>query len=187
MIIRTPRHWLPRSIDILLTLAAWGGFAYLLFDGVRQVAVSDLQEARVQIAALLPGAQFFATLGSLLFYLALALLFCAVLLGWAKYNQIRAARYQRRQRVPDICHATLAASFGVQPCVLAQLQQEQVLIAHHDEHGELCAVDLPARSMRLQARLPLAEQADGEALPDWQFVPLASRKGRHAPATPVLD
>lgn len=33
LLIRTQQHWLPRSIDALLTLVAWLGLGYLVVQG----------------------------------------------------------------------------------------------------------------------------------------------------------
>lgn len=81
LLIRTQQKWLPRSIDALLTLAAWVGFGYLLVQGVAAVIANDQQGPRLSL-----GTEFLLTLDTLLIYLLVALLIGTVLLVWAKYN-----------------------------------------------------------------------------------------------------
>lgn len=155
MIIRTTRHWFPRLVDTLLTLMAWGVFVYLLVSGGEHFRFDGSQ-------ALLSG--FFGELydarGSLLFYLLLSLAFGAVLVGWAKYNQIRAGRYDRRRRRPDLDEQALAQSYMMQACVLGFLQQQRILVAHNDEHGDLVSVEVPALGIELSTRVPLKLQTE---------------------------
>ncbi|SFM26388.1 poly-beta-1,6-N-acetyl-D-glucosamine biosynthesis protein PgaD [Marinobacter zhejiangensis] len=132
MLIQTQQHWLPRLLNIIFTLLAWAAFAYLMIDGINTLLHGGPRPKEFS----LPG-EFFATLHSLLWYLVMAAALSAVLLGWAKYNERRAARYHRRKRMPDITEAQLAASFGVSVEVLKMMQQEQVLVLFNDGEGRL--------------------------------------------------
>lgn len=130
MLIKTRQHWLPRILNIGFTILAWGAFAYLMVDGV---GILFYGEPRPKEFAL-PW-EFFDTLHSLLWYLLMACVLSATLLIWAKYNQHRASRYSRRQRIPDITEQQLANSFGVSAQVLEMIHLEQILVLHNDAKG----------------------------------------------------
>lgn len=131
MIIRTRQHPLARLLDILATVLAWGMFAWLIFDGVRTTRPAE-RTSTLEIDSL-----FGATANSLMLYLLLSLIITLILLGWAKYNQKRAGRFERRQRIPNIEDSKLCQSFGVGPSLLPLLQNEQIMTIFNDDYGDI--------------------------------------------------
>lgn len=151
LLIKTQQRLLPRVIDSVLTLAAWAGMAYLIAQGVNSLRQGDLGSPRLWF-----GIEFLQTLDTLLIYLLVGLAIGTVLLAWAKYNERRADWYQRRERMPDICERDLSTNFQVSLPILDCLQNQQVLILHHHDHGTLAAIEFPGTGLRMPA---LTDQA----------------------------
>ncbi|MFI8481755.1 poly-beta-1,6-N-acetyl-D-glucosamine biosynthesis protein PgaD [Pseudomonas sp. NPDC078700] len=141
-IIRTEQNWLPKSIDAGLTLAAWAGFLYLITNGavpfIEQLIVHPEQFQSVLYRAFMPLIEQLAD------FLAWGALLGAVLLIWAKYNELRASRYSRRQNIPNLCDKRICASFFVTLADLKILRYKQILILHNTEHGDLSWIEDPA-------------------------------------------
>jgi biofilm PGA synthesis protein PgaD len=146
LLIKTQQHWLPRTVDSLLTLLAWAGVTYLVIMGVLGMLESNQQGARASL-----GHEFLLTLDTLLIYLMVAVVITAMLFTWAKYNQLRAEWYPRRKRMSDVGEMGLAESFQVSVAVLECLQKQQVLIVHNHAHGALKAIELPGIAVRMPA------------------------------------
>lgn len=136
-LIYTPRHWLPRLVDIILTLIAWVVFIWLLYNGILDVMADQRQGPRIEM-----GTQLLSGLDSLLLYLVLSLLVACILSIWAVYRKRQAAGFERRKRVPDMSDETLSDSFGIDHRLLSLLQGQQVLTVHNDEHGGLLSVEM---------------------------------------------
>lgn len=151
LLIRTQQRLLPRLVDRALTLIAWAGMAYLVAQGI-----SGLLQGKQNGPRLWFGIEFLQTLDTLLIYLLVGLVISAVLLAWAKYNERRADGYQRRTRMPDICERSLSANFQVSLPILDCLQNQQVLILHHHDHGALAAVEFPGTGLRLPVQTDAA-------------------------------
>lgn len=154
MIIRTQQTRLGRLVDILATLFAWVLFIWLVIHGINKTRLAE------RTSTLDIGNQIFATINSLLLYALSALLITLILLAWAKYNQVRAARYQRRQRIPDIDDSKLCQSFHLEPSVLPLLQQEQVLVLFNDDHGNIGSALLTSKQQVVDMQIPLQEQPE---------------------------
>jgi biofilm PGA synthesis protein PgaD len=147
LLIRTQQHWLPRTVDNVLTLLAWVGLTYLVVMGVLGMLESN-PAARSSL-----GSEFLLTLDTLLIYLMVAVVFTAMLFTWAKYNQHRAEWYPRRVRMSDVGELGLAESFQVSLPILDCLQKQQVLILHNHAQGALAAIEFPGIAVRLPAHL----------------------------------
>lgn len=165
-LIKTPQHWFPRAVDILLTLCAWLGFAYLLINGIAQLSTATSWHHDTSFSSL-----FLGSLDSLLLYLLLSLAIGSILLVWAKYRQVQVAHYQRRKGVPNITREDLAKSFRIRPQVLELLHQRQILILHNDEHGDLTEVEVPTDGLRLAAQEPLLRSGEGLSQPSGKDEP----------------
>ncbi|GIZ12640.1 poly-beta-1,6-N-acetyl-D-glucosamine biosynthesis protein PgaD [Pseudomonas sp. NCCP-436] len=146
LLIRTQQHWLPRCVDVLLTVIAWIGFVGLVYAGIREMADAVPLEQRLIESEIL-----MSTLETLLVYLLGGVLIAALLLFWAKYNQLRARRYTRRQCPGRLCVDGLSGSFRVAPEVIETLHGGQVWILHHHEHGDLSAIEMPGKGIVLTA------------------------------------
>ncbi|WP_304641503.1 poly-beta-1,6-N-acetyl-D-glucosamine biosynthesis protein PgaD [Pseudomonas sp.] len=148
MIIRTKQHWLGRVSDIVLTLVAWACFVGLVASSIAEIQRAD------RLESVYVGDHFLGTISSLALYITLGGLMAVTLFGWARYNQLRAARYERRQRMADIGNEVLSRSFYVDSSVLNALQQQQRMIMHLDQSGHLESVELPGLGLHLDAALP---------------------------------
>lgn len=95
------------------------------------------------------------TIRDLLTYILVALAITLILVLWAKYNQVRAGRYRRRARIPDMSDSRLSASFGVHPSVLHAIQIESRLVFYHDHDGHLEHAYLPDLNDTIEVRQPL--------------------------------
>lgn len=102
-LIFTEQRKLPKFIDFVMTVAAWLGFAYLIFLGL----VKALSEN-----AFMGPRPFESTLVTLALYFLIALVNGLVLILWAKYNQLR-FRVERRKRRPALAAKELAVSFHI--------------------------------------------------------------------------
>ncbi|WP_022961635.1 poly-beta-1,6-N-acetyl-D-glucosamine biosynthesis protein PgaD [Halopseudomonas pelagia] len=151
-LIYTPRHWLPRLIDIILTLIAWVVFVWLLYNGITDLIADQRQGPRIEM-----GTQLLSGLDSLLLYLVLSLLVACILSIWAAYRKKQAAGFERRKRVPIMSDETLSTSFGVDHRLLKLLQEQQVLTVHNDEHGQLLSVEMRDLNKHYAARKPLVK------------------------------
>lgn len=130
-LIYTERGWLPRAIDALLTLLAWCGFIWLFAIGLWSI----LHHAPYSGPRPLTSG-----LNTLSLYLAIAAFNALVLIGWAKYNQMR-FRTERRSRRPGLKPVEVAQSFAISPRDVALLSSHDVLRVSHDRDGQITHVD----------------------------------------------
>lgn len=151
-LIYTQRHWLPRLIDITVTLIAWAAFAGLLYIGFMGLMADQRQGLHIDMGALM-----LFGMESLLFYLALSLSMASVLSIWAAYREKQAAGFKRRKRVPIMSDQALSDSFRVDHRLLQLVQEQQVLTVHNDEQGHFLAVDMPGLEQRYLALDPPVE------------------------------
>ncbi|WP_313082621.1 poly-beta-1,6-N-acetyl-D-glucosamine biosynthesis protein PgaD [Atlantibacter sp.] len=156
-LIFTEQRKLPKFIDMVLTLAAWLGFGYLIYLGL----VKALSEN-----AFMGPRPFESTLVTLGLYFLIALVNGLVLILWAKYNQLR-FRVERRKRRPPLAAKELAVSFHITPELVTELNKARVLTVHHNSMGGISYVDikqgisdnlLPAPPLKLQMLSPPLRQ-----------------------------
>lgn len=131
-LIFTEQRTLPRFIDLVLTLAAWLGFGYLIYLGL----VKALSEN-----AFMGPRPFESTLVTLALYFLIALINALILILWAKYNQFR-FRVERRKRRPALAPTELAVSFHITPELVTELNKGRVLTVHHNSTGGISYVDV---------------------------------------------
>ena len=119
-LIMTERSQLLRVIDIVLTIIAWVGFLWLIYQGI----------------ALVLGAHTWTLIiGTLVFYALIALANSVLLILWARYNQAR-FREERRERREALSEGQLALRFGLIPDVLEKLYRAQIARVYYDEDGK---------------------------------------------------
>lgn len=150
MIIQTRQHWLPKAIDIIATLLAWYLFIWLVVSGLREMLAQDM---RVTFINLPP--QLVLTAFNLLNYTLMGVALTVILLLWAKYNQVRAGRYTRRARIPEMSDNRLSVSFGVHPSVVQAMRGESRLVFHNDHNGDLERAHLPGLGDTINVREPI--------------------------------
>lgn len=137
-LIKTSQHWLHRMIDLVLTLAAWAAFTFLLVRGLKAMAEASRSGAQQDLTE-----QMVHTFGTLMVYTLCAVLIGLALFAWAKYNEIRARHFDRRTRVSNVGERTLMKSFRVTSETYQRLRTQQVVILHNDEIGDLIWVEGP--------------------------------------------
>lgn len=129
-LIFTERRLLPRLIDILLTLAAWVGFLWLIYHGMVKPIIAHPDMGPHPVVS---------TLNTLALYLLIAVLYGGALIIWARYNQYR-FRHERRTRRSGLESEELAESFAITPELVAELNKARVLTVHHNENGSIKSV-----------------------------------------------
>ena len=131
-LIFTELRLIPRVMDTILTLVAWIGFSYLVYNGlIAALAHSPFMGLR----------PFFTTLNTVTFYALVALVNGLLLIGWAKYNQVR-FRIERRNRRPGLEKTELATSLHLTEQAAYGLNHGRVVTVFHTENGEIDHVDV---------------------------------------------
>lgn len=131
-LIFTEQRKLPKFIDLVLTLAAWLGFGYLIYLGLVKALAEN---------AFMGPRPFESTLVTLALYFLIALINGLILILWAKYNQLR-FRVERRKRRPALAPTELAVSFHITPELVTELNKGRVLTVHHNSMGGISYVDV---------------------------------------------
>lgn len=131
-LIYTELRWLPRLLDILLTLLAWGGFLWLIYRGV---VLALHQNSYFGTSTVL------GTFGSILGYLLLIVIGSLVLISWAKYNQYR-YRHERRQRRAELTPEELAESLEVDKQTMSRASMARNQVLHHASDGSIERVEV---------------------------------------------
>ncbi|MDC9613275.1 poly-beta-1,6-N-acetyl-D-glucosamine biosynthesis protein PgaD [Xenorhabdus khoisanae] len=130
-LIFTEQRLLPRLIDILLTILAWGGFIYLFMLGL----LNSSHNGPRPFAAI-----FTLEVGVIALYIAIAVFNALLLIGWAKYNQ-RRFRIERRHHRPTLTHAEVAKSLTLEQKLLDVLRQSKVSSITYDNHGHIIGIN----------------------------------------------
>lgn len=144
MILRTQRTFLALCVDRALTIFAWIGFCYLIAAGIHGV----LQDGSAGAGAA-AWSRLLPTVGTLLIYLASALIASVVLVAWARYNRARYGGLCRRAASGPLQDWQCLLGFCATPAQLKQLQECPVGIVHHDPDGIIHAVEAPASRLVL--------------------------------------
>jgi biofilm PGA synthesis protein PgaD len=132
-LIFTERRPLPRVLDTLLTLIAWFGFSYLIYNGLMTAL------AHSPFLGIRP---FFSTLDTVTIYAVIGMLNGLVLIAWAKYNQRRFRGVERRSRRPGLKENELAASLHITSGLAMELNKGRVLTVYHHDNGEIDRVEV---------------------------------------------
>lgn len=157
-LIFTEQRFIPRLIDVILTLIAWVGFSYLIYKGlITALAHSPFMGLR----------PFFTTLNTVSFYALVALINGLVLIGWAKYNQLR-FRVERRNRKPGLEDNELAVSMHITPELAMELNKGRVLTVFHYENGEIEHIEVAKNIVDNLLPPPVALEMPPS---DWSQVP----------------
>jgi len=130
-LIFTERRWFPKLIDALLTLVAWGGFLWLIYDGMVKAIIAHPN---------MGPRPFTSNLSSVVIYLIVAAVYGSVLIIWARYNQYR-FRVERRSRKPELATEEVAKSFHIAPGLAAELSRGRLLTVHHNGFGSISSVE----------------------------------------------
>jgi biofilm PGA synthesis protein PgaD len=133
--IRTPQSAWAAFTDMVITLVAWGGFAYLMVRCVADVMFGGLHGAAPTLkGALAAGVEVMSV------YVIVALINALALCVWAQYNQYRALG-DRRRRAPAFSDVQQAAHFDVAPTLVRALQAYPVATLYCDAGGTLRSIE----------------------------------------------
>lgn len=130
-LIFTARSWLPRLIDLILTLLAWCGFIWLFTTGLLHILHTTPYGGPRPLTS---------GMDTLTLYFAIALFNALVLIGWAKYNQMR-FRTERRRRRPGLEQDEVAESFAISESDVSILNSNDLLRVSHDRQGRITGVE----------------------------------------------
>ena len=131
-LIFTELKLIPRLLDILLTLMAWAGFIYMIYNGLINYLVHSPYSGIRPILT---------TFNTVTFYAIVAIVNGLVLIGWAKYNQLR-FRVERRSRRPGLEENEVADSLHIATEIALELNKGRVLTVFHNESGEIVNVEV---------------------------------------------
>lgn len=148
MIIKTPRSRVFALIDLALTAAAWIFFLHLFNSGITSILKDNAPSLAIPQAS-----RFLPLMYTLLAYVAIALCIGLVLSLWAKYNEIRFGRFERRTALEPISDEKLASGFGVPESQLADLHENKRLVIHHTPEGYIR--DIKVRNVEVSRVMPL--------------------------------
>lgn len=130
-LIITERGWLPKLVDIVLTLIGWIGFIWLFTTGLLALVKASPWGGPRPLTS---------ELSTLTLYAVIGLFNALVLIAWAKYNQVR-FRVERRSRRPGLVQQEVAKSFAITAQDVTTLSSHDVLRVHHDEHGQITGIE----------------------------------------------
>ncbi|MCF5721739.1 poly-beta-1,6-N-acetyl-D-glucosamine biosynthesis protein PgaD [Pseudomonas syringae] len=132
-LVRTRQRSIMWIIDVLLTLMAWAGLAWLLARGINSMLETH-GGPRIE-------APIFAALNTLQIYLWIALFNAVILVSWARYQQRKGRKFaQRRAQANALTDQNLSKSFSLGEGDLEQLRRPGVLVIHNDEEGGVADV-----------------------------------------------
>ncbi|WP_446470957.1 poly-beta-1,6-N-acetyl-D-glucosamine biosynthesis protein PgaD [Xenorhabdus stockiae] len=129
-LIFTEQKLLPRLIDVTLTILAWCGFVYLFISGL----FNSPHHGPKPVMYI-----FSSELSSIALYIIVAIFNAFLLIGWAKYNQIR-FRIERRRHQPALNHDEIATSFSLEERIIDRLNQGKVSDITYNNHGHIIGV-----------------------------------------------
>ncbi|MBC8946656.1 poly-beta-1,6-N-acetyl-D-glucosamine biosynthesis protein PgaD [Xenorhabdus indica] len=129
-LIFTEQRLLPRLIDIILTIIAWAGFTYLFIVGL----FNSPHHGPKPVTSV-----FTSEVSSIVLYIIIAIFNSLLLIGWARYNQIR-FRIERRRHRPVLNNEELAKSFSLEPQLMNRLNQGKVSSITYNTHGHMIGI-----------------------------------------------
>ncbi|MEH4593771.1 poly-beta-1,6-N-acetyl-D-glucosamine biosynthesis protein PgaD [Escherichia coli] len=136
-LILTENRLLPRLLDILLTVMAWGGgwiFFYTNFLMQLSMETLPLREAVTTS-----------------FYTALVYLLIAVLNGWLlilwhQYNHFcLCSQMRRHHNLISLNHNEFARSLNITPQIISDMSQYNLFTLYHDHIGQIIGLRVGAQ------------------------------------------
>lgn len=135
-LIFTERKLLPRLLDTLLTLLAWAGFGWLIYQGLINVlqAQPDAGPRPLNLS-----------ITTISMYTLIALANGLLLILWAQYNRYRFS-VERRTRRGELSNEALASLLELPATSLRQMQETHSIVVSHDVDGNITDVRAGHRS-----------------------------------------
>ncbi|MEQ9898991.1 poly-beta-1,6-N-acetyl-D-glucosamine biosynthesis protein PgaD [Pectobacterium punjabense] len=132
-LIISERRWLPRFIDVFLTLCGWGIFIWLFFEVFIGTFLNNSAS----------DASFFTSEGWILsIHLSLFLVNAVLLIAWGKLEHYRyRSRTEQRTRSDALNTKHVARSFALSDGFIQSLHRNKVQRVWHNEHGKIIGID----------------------------------------------
>lgn len=124
-----------RLRDVILTILLW--MVYLLSMRDFFFFLGDVADWAWHGFAHSENYKSFDILPTFLFYSEVTLVFLAVFIGWARYNQFRFRGKSRRKAAGPVTPDDLAAFYGLEPRQIETWQDAKILTVHHDKKGRI--------------------------------------------------
>lgn len=148
-LILTERRRLPRLFDSLLTLLAWCGFLFCLY-------INLLMQVTEQNDSVLE--TIIASFYTVLIYLLIAMLNGWLLIVWYHYNR-RHPHTRRHGRLSSLNPDELARSFNVDPRIISEMSQYNLLTVYHDHIGHIIDLRISHQYSNLPRKPATGEKA----------------------------
>jgi biofilm PGA synthesis protein PgaD len=132
-IIRTRQRPFLVVVDVFFTVLAWIGLLYLLVRGLLPLVGSHEGGPRIDVSLL-------DALSTLEIYLWIALVNAALLVGWARYRQLRSRRYPPRLPAPVVDDQRLSETFKLSEDNFTRIRLPGTMVVHNDEEGGISHV-----------------------------------------------
>ena len=126
-----------RLRDAVCTVLLWAGYLYLMRN-VFSVLLS-LYGIFVPWGAQYDDNSFLDVSDRLLGYSVAIMVNTCMLIAWARYNQFRFGRRNRRRRSPAVTAEEVGSFFALTPEQVAACQRAKRNVMFHDERGHLVA------------------------------------------------
>lgn len=132
------RGRLRRSVDLLLTLALWAGWGYLLAGAVGALWIPPFVHRLLPVT---PPDHPWEVIRVGLYCLAGAGVICAAMLTRTLIDRRRFGGADRRRHPAMLDDAALAAAFRVRPEELPAWRRSRRLVVHYDEDGTIGRIE----------------------------------------------
>lgn len=129
-LIFTERRLLPRLLDALLTLLAWVGFGWLIYQGLINVLQAQPDSGPRPLNL---------SIHTITMYALIATVNGLLLILWAQYNRYRFS-VERRMRRGELSNDALASLLGVAATSLQRMQETGTIVVSHDDDGNIADV-----------------------------------------------
>lgn len=127
-----------RLVDLMLTLALWAGWGYLLAGAVGALWIPPFVHLLLPVA---PPNHPWDVIRIGLFCLAGAAVLCVLMLGRTLIDRRRFGGDDRRQQQAMLDDASVAAAFGVRADDLPVWRKARHLVVHFDDAGAIERID----------------------------------------------
>ncbi|MCQ9616447.1 poly-beta-1,6-N-acetyl-D-glucosamine biosynthesis protein PgaD [Paenalcaligenes niemegkensis] len=139
MIIRTRRHPVFHSIDLVLTSLGWIAFAWLITNGIVSLLIDSPTTSFLNINPVLPA------LSTLSAYAMVAAINTGLLALWAQshrrfgklFSSPQKSAYRPSLPSPHPC----VSLYGIDPLRQNELRQNRYSVIHHNATGQITRVE----------------------------------------------
>lgn len=134
MIIKTARHPLYFSIDLLLTSVGWLAFAWLITQGVLSLSVDPITPSIREINPLFPA------ISTLSAYLMIATMNAGLLALWALSHRRYGKRHPNSITINHF-NSSSSSLYGIDPAKQKTLRNNRFSVIYHNTNGHITHVE----------------------------------------------